>query len=213
MSARPATRHLRERQAPDPAVRAPVRDLTRGSQSFRINWDVRPAYDFVFSLSDTAGSTDDLPTADRTWLAEAKAALPQDVQSAAKLLFDSLAVAVVVIDRPAIRTADDVVAAIGSMDPREMIRAMFEEPEQAALVDRAMAGDDSVLPALEETMPEDKREARLQILREPEQTVADLRSGAGGVVGAIHADRIAGRRDPRARLRRPSRPTGQASRR
>ena len=38
-----------------------------------------------------------------------------------------------------------------------------------------MAGDDSVLPALEETMPEDKREARLQILREPEQTVADLR--------------------------------------
>jgi DNA-binding transcriptional ArsR family regulator len=175
MSARPATRHTRERATPEPQVRAPVRDLTRGSQSFRIHWDVRPAYDFVFSLSNTAGSTDDLPTADRTWLAEAKAGLPPDVQSAAKLLFDSLAVAVVVIDRPAIRTADDVVAAIGSMDPREMIRAMFEEPEQAALVDRAMAGDDSVLPALEETMPEDKREARLQILREPEQTVADLR--------------------------------------
>ncbi len=58
-----------------------------------------------------------------------------------------------------------------------MIRAMFEEPEQAALVDRAMAGDDSALPALEETMPDDKREARLQILREPEQTVADLLGG------------------------------------
>jgi DNA-binding transcriptional ArsR family regulator len=174
MAARPATRHTRERQAPDVQTRAPVRDLTRGSHSFRIDWDVRPAYDFVFSLSGTAGSTEDLPTADRTWLADAKAALPRNVQGAAKRLFDSLAVAVVVVDRPAIRTADDVVAAIGSMDPREMMRAMFEEPEQAALVDRAMAGDDSVLRALEETMPEDKREARLQILREPEKTVSDL---------------------------------------
>ncbi len=53
MSARPATRHTRDRQPSDVQVRAPVRDLTRGSQSFRIHWDVRPAYDFVFSLSDT----------------------------------------------------------------------------------------------------------------------------------------------------------------
>ncbi len=54
-------------------------------------------------------------------------ASPGDVQRAAKLLFEqSSSVAVVVIDRPAIRTADEVVAAIGSMDPRDMIRAMFE---------------------------------------------------------------------------------------
>ncbi len=176
MAARPATRHTRERQAPDVQVRAPVRDLTRGAHTFRIDWDVRPAYDFLFSLSADAGSTEDLPAADRTWLADAKAALPKDVQATAKQLFDSLAVAVVVVDRPAIRTADDVVAAIASMDPREMIRVMFEEPDQAALVDRAMAGDDSALRALEETMPEDKREVRLQILREPEQTIADLRT-------------------------------------
>ena len=38
-----------------------------------VEWDVRTAYDFVFALSDDAGSTDDLPPADRTWLADGKA--------------------------------------------------------------------------------------------------------------------------------------------
>lgn len=181
MAGRPATRHLRERRTPDAQVRAPVRDLTRGSQSFRIDWDVRPAYDFVFSLSGDAGSTDDLPAPDRTWLTDAKASLPADVQEAASRLFESevaIHVAIVVVDRPAIRTADDVVAAVASTEPRDIIRAMFDEsphePELAALVDRAMSGDSSALPALEETLPDYKREARLQILRQPEETVADL---------------------------------------
>jgi DNA-binding transcriptional ArsR family regulator len=181
MAGRPATRHLRERRTPDAQERAPVRDLTRGSQSFRIDWDVRPAYDFVFSLSGDAGSTDDLPPADRTWLADAKASLPPDVQEAASRLFESevaIHVAIVVVDRPAIRTADDVVAAVASAEPRDVIRAMFDEsphePGLAALVDRAMAGDSSALPALEEALPDYKREARLQILRDPEETVADL---------------------------------------
>lgn len=181
MAARPATRHSRERQAPDAQVRAPVRDLNRGQASFRIDWDVRPAYDFLFSLSGDAGTTDDLPAADRTWLAEAKAGLPADVRDAATRLFESevaIHVAVVVVDRPAVRSADDVVAAIASLEPRDVVRAMFVEspwePGLAGLVDRAMAGDRTALPALEETMPEYKREARLEILREPEKTVADL---------------------------------------
>jgi DNA-binding transcriptional ArsR family regulator len=181
MAARPATRHTRERQTPDFQVRAPVRDLNRGSASFSIDWDVRPAYDFVFSLSGDAGSTDDLPAPDRKWLADAKADLPAEVQDAATRLFESEAaihVAVVVVDRPALRTADDVLAAVASSEPRDIVRAILDEssrePELAALVDRALAGDSSALTALEETMPEYKRDARLQILREPEKTVADL---------------------------------------
>jgi DNA-binding transcriptional ArsR family regulator len=181
MAGRPATRHIRERQRPDLQARAPVRDLTRGSQSFRIDWDVRPAYDFVFSLSEDAGSTEDLPAPDRQWLAEAKAGLPADVQAATTRLFESdicIHAAIVVVDRPLVRTADDVVAAITSSEPRDIVRAMFDEgahePELAALFDRAMAGDSSALPALEETLPEYKREARLQILREPEESVTDL---------------------------------------
>jgi DNA-binding transcriptional ArsR family regulator len=181
MAARPATRHTRERPTPDLQVRAPVRDLNSGSASFAINWDVRPVYDFVFSLSGDAGSTDDLPATDRTWLADAKANLPADVQSAAARLFESevaIHIAVVVVDQPALRTADDVVAAISSSAPSDVIRAMANwsprEPDLTTLVDRALAGDSSALTALEETMPEYKREARLQMLREPEKTVADL---------------------------------------
>jgi DNA-binding transcriptional ArsR family regulator len=187
MAARPATRHTRERQTPDLQVRAPVRDLTRGSASFRIDWDVRPAYDFVFSLSGDAGSTDDLPASDRTWLADARAALPADVRDVATRLLESevcIHVAIVVVDRPSVRSADDVVATVASSEPREIVRAMFDEggrePELTALVNRALAGDDSALSALEETLPEHKRDERLQILREPEQTVSDL----VGVLGA-----------------------------
>ena len=42
-----------------------------------IDWDVRPVYDFLFSLSGEAGATDDLPADDRRWLTEARAALPE----------------------------------------------------------------------------------------------------------------------------------------
>jgi len=181
MAARPATRHTRERQTPDVQVRAPVRDLNSGSASFAIDWDVRPVYDFVFSLSGDAGSTDDLPATDRKWLEDAKAGLPAEVRDAATRLFESevaIHIAVVVVDRPALRTADDVVAAISSSDPSDVIRAMANwsprEPDLTTLVDRALTGDSSALTALEETMPEYKREARLQMLREPEKTVADL---------------------------------------
>jgi DNA-binding transcriptional ArsR family regulator len=181
MAARPATRHIRERGTPDLQPRAPIRDLTRGSASFRIDWDVRPAYDFVFSLSDDAGSSDDLPAADRTWLAESKASLPADVRAATKRLFESeicIRAAVIVVDRPAIRTADEVVAAISSSEPHDVIRALFEEsphePELATLVDRALAGDMSVLPAVEELLPDHQKQERIEILRDPDQTVSDL---------------------------------------
>jgi DNA-binding transcriptional ArsR family regulator len=181
MAARPATRHTRERQTPDLQVRAPVRDLNSGSASFAIDWDVRPVYDFVFSLSGDAGSTDDLPATDRKWLEDAKADLPAEVRDVAIRLFESevaIHIAVVVVDRPALRTAGDVVAAISSSDPSDVIRAMANwsprEPDLTTLVDKALAGDRSALTALEETMPEYKRGERLQMIREPEKTVADL---------------------------------------
>ena len=112
MAARPATRHIRERATPDLQARAPIRDLTRGSASFRIAWDVRPAYDFVFSLSDDAGSSDDLPAADRTWLAESKASMPADVAATTRLFESEICIhaGVMIVDRPAVRTADEFVA-------------------------------------------------------------------------------------------------------
>ena len=181
MAARPATRHIRERATPDLQARAPIRDLTRGSASFRIDWDVRPAYDFVFSLSDDAGSSDDLPAADRTWLLESKASLPADVRDATKRLFESeicIHAGVMAVDRPEIRTADEFVAAISASEPNDVIRALFEEnprePELATLIDRALGGDSSVLPAVEDLLPEHHRHDRMAILRDPDKTVSDL---------------------------------------
>ena len=86
MAARPATRVVRERPAETARPRPVVRDLSRGPASFRIDWDVRPAFDFVFSLWDDAGETDDLPAADRAWLAEHKGAMPADVAAKFKPL-------------------------------------------------------------------------------------------------------------------------------
>jgi DNA-binding transcriptional ArsR family regulator len=180
MAGRPPTRHRPDRTA-TPAVRTPVRDLTRGASSYRIDWDVRPAYDFVFSLSGDAGDTDDLPAEDRAWLKTARASLPEGVRDAARQIFESeicINAAVLLVDRPEVRTAHDFVAAFADATPAEVIRGVFEysqrEPDLAALIDRAIDGDEVALTALAEELPEHKRHARIEIIREPGQTVAAM---------------------------------------
>ena len=183
MSARPTTRPVRERPA-EVQQRPAVRDLTRGAASFRIDWDVRPAYDFVFSLSEDAGSTEDLPAEDRAWLTKAKASLPASVQDATHRLFESelcINAAVLIVDRPEVRTATDFVDAFRAATPGEVIRGMFEysprEPELAALIDRAVDGDGAALNALEATFHDHKKEGRIEILRDPEgsmQAIGDV---------------------------------------
>ena len=70
--ARPITRH----DTPPGAPSLRVRDFSGGrGGSARVEFDVRPVYDFVFSLSQEAGETDDLPAADRRWLSDARAVL------------------------------------------------------------------------------------------------------------------------------------------
>ena len=183
MAARPATRHAastRERTA-DASVRAPVRDLTRGATSFRIDWDVRPAYDFVFSLSGDAGETDDLPAEDRAWLKTSRNALPAEVTEANRKLFESeicINAAVLLVDRPNVRTARDFVDAFAEATPAEIIRGIFEyslrEPDQAALIDRAIDGDKAALASLGESLPAHKRHARLDIIQKPKDTVSSM---------------------------------------
>ncbi|MFL5726391.1 MAG: ArsR/SmtB family transcription factor [Chloroflexota bacterium] len=181
MAARPATRTTRERRVDSPQPRPAVRDLSRGPASFRIDWDVRPAFDFVFSLWDDAGETEDLPAEDRKWLAESKAAMPPDVAAKFNPLFEAgicTHVAVIAVDRPKVRTASDLVAAVAATPSREVILGIFEEgseePGLRDLVARALDGDETVMPAIAKTMPDYKRDARLQVLREPDRTARDL---------------------------------------
>jgi DNA-binding transcriptional ArsR family regulator len=72
------------------------------------------------------------------------------------------------------------VSRLEATGPREIVRPVFDDalghPDLAGLVDRALDGDGSVLPAIASMLPEDKREARLQFLRGPAKIVADLRT-------------------------------------
>lgn len=179
MAARPATSRSQERT--DAPLRPAVRDLSRGGATFAIDWDVRTVYDFVFSLSGDAGTTDDLPAADRRWLTLAKAALPADIQASVKDLFESeLCVhsATLVVDRPEVRTSKDLVAALAEAEPVRVVRAMFDEkvqdPELGVLIDDALAGDEAAFAALDDKLPDWHRADRIRLLRDPSGTTERL---------------------------------------
>jgi DNA-binding transcriptional ArsR family regulator len=181
MAARPATRAVRERPAEPMQPRPAVRDLSRGPASFRIDWDVRPAFDFVFSLWDDAGETDDLPVSDREWLAQSKAAMPDDVATKFRRLFDSgicTHVAVIAVDKPEIRTAHDLLGAVQATDYKTVIRGVFEEhhdePDLTDLVERALDGDEAAFSSIADAIPEYKRDERMEVLRAPQQATSDL---------------------------------------
>src|SRR3954471_9198775 len=146
MAARPATRN---RPAPpaEARPRPPVRDFTGGA-GFSIEWDVRPVYDFLFALSGDAGSTDDLPAADRAWLTDARASLPEDLRASVGRLFESelaIHVASFAVERPEIRTARQFVAALDVAGQAETMRSVvcdaLHEPGLAEAIDRMAAGD------------------------------------------------------------------------
>jgi DNA-binding transcriptional ArsR family regulator len=179
MAARPATRRAPERSA-DAPQRPAVRDFTGGT-GFPIEWDVRPVYDFVFSLSDDAGSTDDLPAADRRWLTDARASLPQDLRTSVDRLFGSelaIHIASFLVGRPETRTARDFVTALEQATPSEILAAIFTGAEAheglAEPLAAVLAGDNSRLPELEALMPDWKREDRIGMLRDPDAIAADI---------------------------------------
>ncbi|MBA2720890.1 MAG: winged helix-turn-helix transcriptional regulator [Chloroflexi bacterium] len=173
MAARPATRRPTGRPADSPH-RAIVRDLTRGSGTFRIDWDVRTAYDFVFSLSGDAGATDDLPAPDREWLTTRRAALSEEVRAGVKALFDSeLAIhaGVLIVDQPDVRTSADFVELVGDTSPADLLRALMaddsHDDDVDALVDQAIDGDSGALVSLTEKLPDWNRQGRLELLGQP----------------------------------------------
>jgi DNA-binding transcriptional ArsR family regulator len=173
MAARPATRRPVGRPADSPQ-RAIVRDLTRGGASFRIDWDVRTTYDFVFSLSGDAGSTDDLPAPDREWLATSRASLSEEVRAGIHDLFESeLAIhaGVLLVDEPDVRTSAEFVKLLEDTTPADLVRSLMADDNHDtdidALVDQAIDGDEAALASLVEALPDWHRKGRLELLRDP----------------------------------------------
>lgn len=202
MAARPTTRRAPTEHLADGAARSPVRDYTGGGTSHVIEWDVRPAYDFLFSLTDDAGKSDDLPAEDRDWLRDARASLA----AVAKTEIDKLGehdwtvhLAAFVVERRELRTADALVAAIEAAGPGPVLRSVFSEailaePANGPLIERVIAGDAGALPVLEQTLPEWKRAERMDVLRDPAGTtksIVTLLRAWAGIFGPIE-ERIAG---------------------
>jgi DNA-binding transcriptional ArsR family regulator len=179
MAARPATRRPVERPTAG-RPRPPVRDFTGGA-GYAIEWDVRPVYDFLFSLSGDAGSTDDLPPADRAWLTDTLASLPDDLRASVSRLFQSelaIQIASFVVDRPDLRAPDEFVAAVAQARPAQILQSIFCDAVHAQglpdAIDRLAAGDDSALAEVEAGLPEYRRDERVALLRDPAGTHAEV---------------------------------------
>ncbi|HEY7131475.1 MAG TPA: hypothetical protein VH440_04445, partial [Candidatus Limnocylindrales bacterium] len=173
MAARPAVKRPAGRPADAPA-RPIVRNLNRGEAAYRIDWDVRTTYDFVFSLSGDAGSTDDLPAADREWLVATRKSLDPEAQAGIANLFENeLAIhaGVLLVDLPTIRTSADVVDLITDTSPRDLMTALLaddhHDADLAAVLARAIDGDAKAVDELAETLPEYHRQGRLELLKDP----------------------------------------------
>jgi len=130
---------------------------------------VRTVYDFVFSLSRDAGSTEDIPESDRRWLTEAKATLPERLSSDFDILFGSehaVIVAGLAVDRPDVTSAAGLVDLVAATQPDEITQLMFagasHDPEMRPVVERALAGDKQAVFDLTCDYPEEKREVMVR---------------------------------------------------
>ena len=175
MAARPTTR-TRSDHATDVATRPPVRDFTT-PQAASIEWDVRPVYDFLFSLSGEAAASEELPEADRRWLADARASLTPELIASAGRLFDTelcIHLAGLLVEEQGIRTAAEFVDHVKAVGPTAVIRAVFAEaardPKIRELIDRALDDDKAAIADLEDALPDWRRDERLELLRHPAET-------------------------------------------
>jgi DNA-binding transcriptional ArsR family regulator len=187
-ASRPSTRSTANAAVRETAPRPPVRDFTAGATSFTIEWDVRTVYDFLFSLSEEAGATEDLPAEDRRWLKESRAALDAAGSPLAGILQHDVAVhvAAFAVSRPWLHTVESFLDGLESEGPAPLLHAVFgemvdAEPGVRALFDRAVRGDASAIGELEPHVAS-KHNDRLALLRDPAEThrqvVAILRTWA-----------------------------------
>jgi DNA-binding transcriptional ArsR family regulator len=166
MSARPATRRAPTATAvrrPEAPSGPPVRDFASPAAGYTIEWDVRSVYDFLFSLAKDDDAPEDLPEADRTWLAEARAAMAAELGDAADADFAqamAVHVAAVAVERPELRTVAAFLDAVDTIPTADLVTSILSDfardPDLGELVQRASTGDQDALAALREAMPEHK---------------------------------------------------------
>ena len=122
-----------------------MRDFTATAPAFAVEWHVRPAFDFLLSLSADSGSTDDLPAADREWLAAAMAAQPTSVRTYLEghhRREQLVHLAGFLVDRPEVQRAAEAIDAMRAAGPGPVFGNLFYDPAtNDDAVALALAGD------------------------------------------------------------------------
>lgn len=147
-----------------------------GGASVPVTFDVRTAFDFAISLSPEVGGRDEVPEADRAWLEKAKGTLPKAMQ--AQLESEQCAFATgLLVDRPDVKDAASLVDLLRGLPGRAFAQLLLDElrqdPDHAALVDAALAGDQDALDALLSDGPDIKHGSLERLVREPDLVVAE----------------------------------------
>jgi DNA-binding transcriptional ArsR family regulator len=126
---------------------------TVGGQApgYTVELDARTAFDFMVSLGLGDASEHDLTPGDRDWLTDARASLTEEQRENIDRLLGAHGFAaldvlpLLVIERPDVRTAADVVRLIETTPPEELIAGTLREnltdqvPDE--VIDRASRGD------------------------------------------------------------------------
>ncbi len=145
-----------------------------------VDFDVRTIYDFVFSLSEEAGSTDDLPAADRAWLSAARAELDLQLDGVGALRAVEVAVSLagLAVNRPDVHDAAGLVEFVAGLDPHEVVRLVLAEsmsdPKMRECLDAALTGSADAIQELQAGLPADVRITAEAVLRDPAGLVHQL---------------------------------------
>jgi DNA-binding transcriptional ArsR family regulator len=159
--------------SPSPA-NPQVRDYARPGAGFAIEWDVRTTYDFLFSLTEDAGATEDLPPADRAWLTESRAAITGEAKDDLDALTASsgaIFVAAFAVEHPELTEIDAFIDAVEATPNLDLLKTIFcdlsRDPDFGGLIERAMTGDREAMTALRAAMP-DHKSGLEALLEDPE---------------------------------------------
>jgi DNA-binding transcriptional ArsR family regulator len=144
---------------------------------FEVGFDVRTAFDFAISLAPEVGSHDDLPSADRTWLAEGRAELTRDPVMAA--LADScLYLGSLAAMHPTATDANAFVHLLRATDEATFVQAVFgdmlRDVAREPLLDRARQGDAAAALEIKREWPAEQHWWVDRLLADPAALLGDL---------------------------------------
>ena len=174
MAARPATRRPIAPRQPMTPPRPAVRDFSGGGTGFRMEWDIRPVYDFIFSLSADDDWDHDIADEDRAVVVAGRERVRTETDPEAASIFEDhvgIHVASFAVERPELQTARQAVDAIETATLPELYASIVSDvtrhPMSKVLVDRAIAGDTDALDQLKSSVEHDSKAGPLRLLEDP----------------------------------------------